>query len=276
MLLKEYWGMVRKAVANAADEQVGALNVAARAAVPATSGRRSHLGIGRVHCKEEVGFPRGIASADDLGAAQALQPLDPASSFAFPYNKKRKTEQSQSSSVLDAVDLDIVPMVQQQHSPQHRLTGGAMEPIGACEVAMQSHKDVRWIYECILVDRNFEVLGGSGRRVVSITICDNTGPVLVPAWDQAVDVLDVVVAESYDKASLINLRFEKLRVSHLSKNSWNGDIVTPIHQGHTINITGLSKDPGRSAGSAVAPVSARDGTRLVRSRNASLQSRLLL
>ena len=102
-----------------------------------------------MHCKEDVGSPRGTGSADDLEAVQILQSLDPPSSSASLPNKKRKTEQSRSPPVLDAVDLDIVAMVQQQHSPQYRLTGGAMEFIGACDAATQSHKGVRWIYEWI-------------------------------------------------------------------------------------------------------------------------------
>ena len=57
MLLTEYSDVVRKAVADAAGEQVGVSNVVASAvvpaifAVPAISGQRGNLGIGRVHCK---------------------------------------------------------------------------------------------------------------------------------------------------------------------------------------------------------------------------------
>ena len=52
--------------------------------------------------------------------------------------------------------------------------------------------------------RNFEVPGGSGRTVVSTMSCDNAGSMLVPVWDEAVDVLEVVVAESDGSVSPIN------------------------------------------------------------------------
>ena len=142
-----------------------------RAVAPAILGQGSNFGIGLEHWKEDVGSPRATDSADDLAAVQSLQPLDLPSSFASPSNKRRKIEKSQSSPVLDAVDLDIVPMVRQQPPPQHKLTGGAMEPISAYEVATQSRKGVRCTYECILVHRNPEV-----RRVlcraVPIMTCD--------------------------------------------------------------------------------------------------------
>ena len=161
--------MVRKAVADAVDETVGALNVVARAVVPSVSGPRSKFGIGRVHCKQDVGSPRGTGSADDLEAVRTLQALGLPSSFASPFNRRRNINQSQRSLVSGAVDLDIVPVVQQQHSPQHRPTGGAMVLISAYAVATQSHKGVRWIYKCMLVGRNFEVRQGIHRAVSSMT-----------------------------------------------------------------------------------------------------------
>ena len=78
----------------------------------------------------------------------------------------------------------------------------------------------------------------------------------------AVDVLESVLAESYDKVSFINLRFEQLSFSQLSQNPWNGDSVAPTYQGRTINTTGQSKEAGRAAGVSVLLVSVRDGTRL--------------
>ena len=137
-----------------------------------------------------------------MEAAQTLQPLDPPSSFTSSCNRRQKFEQSESSRALGAVDLDIVPVVRQQYSPQRRVPGGAMELISAYEAATRSHKGVRWIYECILFDRNFEVRQGS-RMVASIVACDNTGPLLASVWGHAVNVLEVVVAELYGNASPI-------------------------------------------------------------------------
>ena len=163
-----------------------------------------------------VGAPRAARSADHLEAVRSLQPLGPPSSFASPSNKRRNIEQSQGSSVLGAVCLDIVSMVQQHHLPQHRPTGGAVEFISAYEFATQSRNGVRRIYECILMHRNPEVRRGLCAVVLTMT-CDIVCPLFVCVCDHAVDVLELVLAESYGTDGFITLRFEQLSFSQLSK-----------------------------------------------------------
>lgn len=118
----------------------------------------------------------------------------------------------------------------------------------AYEAATQSHKCVRWIYACILVYRNPEVRRGLC-RVLAILTRDNTGPLLVCVWGHTVDVLEPVLAGSYEKVGFVQLRLEQLSFSQLSKNSWGGDLVAPIYQGYAINIPGGSKRGWSRSGS---------------------------
>ena len=99
-------------------------------------------------------------------------------------------------------------------------------------------------------------------RVAPTMACDIRGPLLVCVRGHAVDVLELVLAGSYDKVGFLQLRFEQLSFSELSKNSCDGDVATPIYHGHAMDITGRCNEARHAAGLAVAPASVRDGARL--------------
>jgi len=124
-----------------------------------------------------------------------------------------------------------------------------MEYLGSLKILADDCVGYRWMYEGVLLECDDEPRvvavrdntrspgkrksGGSFSETVAIdlTMADNTGPVNFTFWDDAARSLVELLPA--DRGSQY-IHLENLKVSNVSKNEWNGTILTNLKIVHSV------------------------------------------